>query len=318
MQKRIGLVIVIALAAAVVIGGVFVYRNTLKSHQVAGRAQIHSVLVEHLDDFHRNIRTLSASATGSEAQEELRKMKEYAGFARDKIHSLDVKTSSLNGFEVVPLREAIAKVDKYLAGYEDLANLSISQESLKAKAEAALESLEEFRRASNLFGSPDKGDIAEAISRGTKLAKNLSKGPQLKRPTVIVASPYWSNPVYAGYHEAIQGIVASYSAGRKTLSRVLTHYDAGVFSDRDITDWQRELNRRRELLRQLDNIAGMMPPGSIYERHHTLLRSMLESAIEAMERFANSQNVATRKYLSAVSRSNTAIMNQLKRFYGIR
>ena len=112
--------------------------------------------------------------------------------------------------------------------------------------------------------------------------------------------------------------MAEYSNGRKNLSRVLSHYDQGILNSNDRNQWNIELNKRRELLNRINSLSGQIPPYSIYKEHHSLLQQMLSNAIDAMENFANNENSSNRSYISSVSSKNSAIMNRLKRFYGVR
>ena len=317
-----------------IIGGViiliaigFIITNlTIKQNQKEKQIYIYKNLITQIDSFHTEIKTLSPSVSEKDQlQEELRKMKTYAQGTKDKVKYLSMEASNANS---LALNESIEKTNKYLSGFEQLANLSITQDALKAKSDSMLKTLENFRLTAQVYGSPDEGDTTEAIDRAFKLSNSFDKArksirlagdtPKINNDRVIVVGNYWTNPEYSDYRQQIFQIVAEYSNGRKSLSRVLLHYDKGILNDNDRSQWSTELNKRRDLLNRINSLSDQIPPYSIYKEHHNLLQQMLSYAIEAMENFANNENSSNRRYLSYISSKNTTIMNRLKRFYGIR
>lgn len=323
--KKSALIIVGCAIVFIAIG--FIATNqVIKQKQTTKQINIYKNLITIIDTFHTEIKTLSPSVTGkTQLQEELRKMKIFAQGSREKIRHLAVEGNSAGS---LPLIEMIEKTDKYISEFEQLANLSTTSETLKARSETMLLALKEFKSNTETFGSPDKGDTTETIDRATKLSRKfdssrksvgLSSG-SIKSPSerVIVVGNYWSNPEYSDYRQQIFQIVAEYSSGRTNLTRVLSHYDKQMFSDIDRAQWNIELNKRRVLLSRINSLSSQIPPYSIYKEHHSLLKQMLENAIGAMENFANNENSSNRIYLSQISSRNSAIMNRLKRFYGIR
>ncbi|KKP88342.1 MAG: hypothetical protein UR93_C0016G0007 [Berkelbacteria bacterium GW2011_GWA2_35_9] len=306
--------------------GFFSTNLVIKQNQKEKQIYIYKNLITLIDSFHTEIKTLSPSVNGKDQlQEELRKMKTYAQGTKDRVKYLSMEASNVNS---LALNESIEKTDKYLSGFEQLANLSITRDALSAKSDSMLKMLEHFRLTAQVYGSPDEGDTTEAIDRAFKLSTNFDKArksihlaensPKISNDRVIVVGNYWTNPEYSDYRQQIFQIVAEYSNGRKNLSRVLSHYDKGILNDNDRSQWSTELNKRRNLLNRINSLSDQIPPYSIYKDHHNLLQQMLSNAVEAMENFANNENSSTRRYLSFVSSKNTAIMNRLKRFYGIR
>ncbi len=296
-------------------------------------AAVFTDLINTIEDFHGQLRTLTPSATGkANLQEEMRKLKEMAQTCQKKIDRLAQSSYTLTDENGQQLIEVIKKVDKYIEGFSSIANLSITVEALRAKADEMLKRTDEFRVASGLSGSPDSGDTTEIIDRIDKLVENFESARQAPTTSMIASSGshgsgssssnssggggrYWSDPAYHPYRNAIRSAVGRYSDDRSTLAEVLRRYDNGNFNSNDLNRWNQQLNLRYGLISELQGMA--LPPGSIYQQHHNELINMLSSACASMEAFSNNPNSSTRANISNISTENTRVMNRLKSFYGI-
>lgn len=287
---------------------------------------IYADLARLLDEFHEKMRDLTISSPNKDLlTEQASKAHRIAEDTSEKITELKARALIVKG-NTLALQNAVEKSAKYVRSYPDYIHRSISKERLIERAEVMLEHLDACRTLLNQAGSIDKSDTGTAIDRLTLLVENLKKANKgltsgltsAGKTVIVISSPYWTNPTYSDYQENIRQIVASYSSGRSVLARVLFHYDRGIISGQDRSDWAIELGRRRSLLGQLNNLKGEIPSGSIYREHHQLLQSMLIAAVGGMEQFASHESSSSRYDLSAISRHNSTIMNRLKAFYGIR
>lgn len=324
-NSKIWVVVAIAFVVMVLLAGA-VFTTMSAGKQKQAQNGLYLQLVSAVEDFHGSIRELSPSVEGKKAlQNQVSTMKDTAETARNKIHELDVTAVSLSG-STNAFRAAVDKTDKYLVGFTLLANQRIQKESLQIKAKAMVDAMKVVAQAVESTKTLDEGDINEAIDRGISItvanAKASKPAPVTTTTVVVTGTPYyrqyWSNPSYGGYYREIQRIVAQYSAGRSALNSCLTHYDNNTFSSYDRSVWSREVDRRQQLLNDLNAIYGEIPQGSVYDSHHRMLLGMISSALSAMRSFANSPNSYNRSELSRVSANNTRTMLTLKRFYGIR
>lgn len=119
-------------------------------------------------------------------------------------------------------------------------------------------------------------------------------------------------------HRSLGAIVAEYSIGRRQLEQVLSHYDNGALTDTDRAKWQAELNRRRQLLAELEKLSANLPAGAQERRRCDQLKQILTSAISIMEQFAANESSANRAKLSSVSRRNSQTLRSLKKYYRVR
>lgn len=320
MKKSVvNLVVAIIVISIFSLVGVFCYVNYNYKKQIEAQVLIYADLAKIINEFHEKINDLTVSSTNKDVlTNQASKICRIAEDESKKVIDLKYRILTMKG-NTIALLDAAEKSQKYISSFPDYIHGSVAKDHLIDRAGVMLDYLEACRAFLNQPGTVDEADTGAAIDRVVLLIDNLKKANKvttIKR--VYSPSAYWSNPSYAYYQEQIRQIVASYSAGRRLLSEVLSHYDRGVITNRDWSRWVAELERRKGLLRQLDNIEPSIPPGSIYREHHQLLRSMLIEAIGAMEQFATNENASSRRYLSIISSKNTNIMNRLKAFYGLR
>uniref|UniRef100_A0A7V3JAS8 Uncharacterized protein n=1 Tax=candidate division CPR3 bacterium TaxID=2268181 RepID=A0A7V3JAS8_UNCC3 len=317
-------VIAVAIVVILAVGaGCWFYITNKHQREIEAQGLIYDDLVKEIDNLHKDFGNLLISSSSKDIlTREASKVCQIAEDTRDEITKLKSRVQVIGA--TLALQDAVEKSDKYIGGFPDFIHGRLTKDRLVERAEVMLECLDNSRISLNKISSIDKSDTGAAIDRVVLLVNNLKRANKpsaaqlTEQPVYVVSSPYWANPLYAGYRENIRDIVASYSAGRRILSRVLANYDRGRLTDQDRADWLNELNRRRVLISELDAIERNIPPGSIYQEHHRLLTNMLKDATEAMERFAAYESPSSRRYLSAISNRNTALMNRLKNFYGIR
>lgn len=290
--------------------------NRQKTEQ---QAAITQALVAIVNDFHTEIGEILPTGDRAQSMEKLNTVKAKAATAREGLNDLKARAYVL-GDEAWLLHDALKRSDNYLKRFEGLVEKSASAKNMTDAAEEMTQCLSRLSTTVHAADCPGKSDTGTAIERCQKIAANYF-APIVTKPTQMIeaSSRYWSNPSYTGYHQAIRSIVAEYVAGRRVLSTVLTHYDRGTLTYDDRRSWSREIERRQLLLERLDSIYRTIPPGSVYDDHHGVLRGMLQDALAAMEAFAQNESYNTRRQLSRVSEINTRIMNtRLKPFYGIR
>lgn len=305
----------------------FITQALTRQKAAEQQAKVYSDLVGLIDGFHGKVRTLKASdLSRGRYEDELHNLKIAAENSAERLKYLAHATKGITNANTLLLDEAIEKADKYLLSFSKIANLETESETIKARSNDMLVCLERFRSNANLYGSPSSGDTTEAIGRVAALVRNYDKSCRTSKKAEKInleeggagPDPIWSSPQYVDYHSQIASIVAAYAFGRRRLAAVLRDYDSGRFSDSDRSAWNEERENRNQLLTRINSLQGSMPPGTIYAEHHRLLQQMLVDAINAMTTFGNSTTQQNRQALSAVSQRNNAIMNRLKRFYGIR
>ena len=287
------------------------------------QARLYADLARTIEDLHSDIKVLNASVGYDGLQDQLRQAKENAKSASEKLRRIESEAQKLTDTNSLALQEAMEKADKYFIGIQTYTNLAIDTPTLNAKADSMLKEIDKFRRQANVYGSPDEGDTKEVIGKLDKIATNFKQGKQAKKVAIATVptnyASYWANPIYTDYHTAIRNIVARYASGRKVLATVLGHYDKNCYSGNDQRNWSGQLEFRRELLAELDNLEPQIPTvGSIYRQHHDLLHSMISNACISMENFQNISSSVNRREISIVSNTNNRIMARLKAFYGIR
>jgi len=297
--------------------------NYVKQIQIRqNQARLYADLVRTIEDIHSDIKVLNASVGYDGLQDQLRQAKEKAKSASEKLRRIESEAQKMSDKNSLVLQEAIEKTDKYFIGIQTYTNLAIDTPTLNAKADSMLKEIEKFRQEANVYSSPDEGDTKEVICKLDKIATNFKQGKPKKVAIVTIPAgytSYWNNPIYTDYHTAIRNIVARYASGRRTLATVLGHYDKNQYTAIDSRNWSEQLNFRRNLLVELNNLESQIPSvSSIYHEHHNLLYSMISNACQSMENFQNNSSNANRREISAVSNTNNRIMARLKAFYGIR
>ena len=296
------------------------YQKQMQIRQ--NQARLYAELARTIEDLHSDIKVLNASVGYDGLQDQLRQAKEKAKSASEKLRRIESEAQKMSDTKSLVLQEAIEKADKYFIGIQTYTNLAIDTPTLNAKADSMLREIEKFRQEANVYGSPDEGDTKEVIGKLDKIATNFKQGKSKKVAIATIPAgyvSYWSNPIYTDYYSAIRSIVDRYSSGRRTLATVLGHYDKNQYTAIDSRNWSEQLNFRRNLLVELNNLESQIPPaGSIYRQHHDLLYSMISNACQSMDNFQNNSSSVNRREISVVSNTNNRIMARLKAFYGIR
>jgi len=144
MSKGVVSVIATFLLIAV-LGGAWYHQNQKKAEDakaLENLKDVYGAMLETLDEFHRDLKGVSASAAGKSGQmEELRKMKNYAAQARDRLSKLSAQAHETQTAKTPLLEQGIEKTDKYLSSFEDLSNLSVTKETLTARSETMLQNV---------------------------------------------------------------------------------------------------------------------------------------------------------------------------------
>lgn len=315
-------IVIAAFIVFLCISGFAAYINT--AGKIRQQSQIANRLVEVINDFHDDIAQIPASSTDKEAlSEKLQTVKTVCEQSRKKVSNLSSQAIAL-GPSAYQLQNALAKSENYFIRYGELAAQKIDAKVATASAEEMISNLGSIKDTARIVDCPDSSDTTDALNVCCKLVSNFQKA---SHPIAVSGSGraapdsnnrYWSNPSYGNYHNAIRDVVAEYNRGRAILNRVLDHYDRGILTTSDRTNWGNELVRRRYLIERLQRIYGNIPPGSIYEEHHYKLRQMLVDAVEVMEDFQEHESSYNRSRITSVSRRNSSILSTIKHFYGIR
>lgn len=339
MKKSTLYIIATAMVALLVVIGVYVTRT----HQLKQRTALVSLYGEirrTLGDFHADVMALTPSAGEAAGLEnEMHRLKGAATRRLEQMKEVQGKVTKLPSTPVNDcLVEATEKSAKYLEGCASWANLETDGATMRARSGVMNDTLEAFRAKAGLTGSTDKGDTAGEISRIGSIASKLETAHQQAEVAATAAAAaaasaaakkaseandadseeeYWRNNEFTGYRRQTRSIVQRYADGRRILGAVLEHFDSGVYSDGDRANLVNQYSLRQGLLQEIDRLSGTLPPGSVYGIHHAELRQMLTDACDAMGQFANCPNGTTRSNLSAVSSRNGALLNRLKRFYGV-
>lgn len=315
----------VVVAIVVLLLAFFVCRYYLANKDRTENKEVFLAAILSVEKFHNDLKDIRLGLKSKDAQEiELGMMKRKSDDAKEALQDLKVKSYSRQGQLANAVNEVIEKSERYIVGFSDYASQKISKEALIDKGEDMIASISTAKILLGVPGSPGSGDVTDAIDRSTKLV-----GMYQKTTTAVLAkadpglaitegSDYWADSEYSDYRNRIIGIIADYNQGRKMLGRVMNNYDQGMLTNQDRASWSDELNRRRSLLRELDDVWYSIPKGTVYASHHRLVSQMLRNAISAMENFQNCENSYSRDKLHRISDENNAIMAKLRAFYGIR
>lgn len=321
MKQSIKILIFVVVLVVVFSAG-YLYIQEKQSKEAV--SLIFNSLVSIVNNFHKDIGELSPTQPDrSSAQKELSKMKKIAEEANDSLQDLLERTYAINTNDSFKVRKTIESTQDYLSSFSKMAGQTILPESLKIASEELNQQFSLCQKDLGYVDCPKRQKVFDATARAILLVKNFKNRKNPIPETVIVTqslpvNTYWANERYSDYRDKLVSIITRYSQGRSILSRVLSHYDAGNFGDRDRLDWITELQKRKGFLVELSTLQSSIPPGSIYMEHHNMLRIMLESAIPILERFEENPCSRTREAVHLMSSDNTRIMNKLKAFYGVR
>ncbi|TSC92464.1 MAG: hypothetical protein CEN91_438 [Candidatus Berkelbacteria bacterium Licking1014_85] len=232
------------------------------------------------------------------------------------------------------LKDVISKTQEYFSAFVKLVGQNYQIKDVEVKRDSLIELMKRFSAKQPYYLTAfDKSNLVDGEAKVFALAKKVAKMQAENRkpkslfanssnqPQIVFvgnAGQYWSNPNYRDYYTEMREIVANYVSGRRNLSVVLSHYDSGRISENDRAAWQNELNRRRNLLTQIQSLEAQCPQGSIYRDHQQELKDMIGSAIDGMETFANNECSTTRRNFSLISQRNTIRLKRIKAFYGVR
>lgn len=283
-------------------------------------------VISLVDDFQKSVIKIDyKNKTKEEIDGKLKELKEIAQDSLQGLDRLDGKIQDSGDVYALPVKESIMKSRKYIENFVTLVEKgNIIKADHISMGNVMCNQISSATLALRIVGSPDQGDVSQTLSTAygmVEAAEKRNKIASIKNAVHIqpVSNSYWSNPDYRPYYDEIRSIIADYSDGRKILNRVITDYDRGMLSQRDVEDWSKELQRRRALIERLDSVRLQIPSDTIYKEHHTVLYNMISDAISVMEDFGNCQNSGTRGALGRLSKRNSEIMDRtLKPFYGIR
>ena len=311
------LVVAIATTATYV-----VYSNKQK----ATLEGVYKNLVVVIDDFNSKIAGLSPSRSGKEALEaELAKMKDIAIDSDSQLNGLYAEAYSIKTQESMQLQQAINLTRAYFKSFSSISNQKITADDLKAGSNDLVNQLKICKDELDCIDIPASQDMNISNGRASQLVLNFNKSLKQETPQVVrvIASDYpsngyWVDTRYNNYRERILSIVARYSEGRKILGHVMDDIDRGRSDSNDVAAWKNELDKRCQLLNELDDLKSSIPPGSIYAEHHQMLTDMLKTAIPILQNYGQSQTIENRQAVHNMSADNTRTMNQLKAFYGVK
>jgi len=309
---------IMGLAVVILIGicSIFFMSRNKQLQEEENLKKIWSEATHELDEFQSKIMGLrTSSTTKAELQQELANLKRYAQDSSRKINELKTR-SSMNKNENAPqVTETLRKIQKYTDGYAAMANLSINEKEMQAKASTMLNATDYLNEHAHFLGAPDSGDTTQALALVSKITKKFNQSNSIATLKPLAATEK-INPEYNEYYAAIQELIRNYQKGRDTLAYVLKHYDSGNLSTSDIQKWRQELVRRQALLASLIALDHLAPAGNA-NHYHQLFKQVLADAIDVMKDFGDSQNYSTRQTITIVSDRNTKLLRKIKYYFGV-
>lgn len=329
-----GLVMTAILAIVVLGGGSYglIRRNQKATAERLAREtekKVFDEINDLIDDFHGEMIALRATGDTAFLTQRNSEVKAEAQKALKKLEPARFEADRIYGENATGFHDIAEATNKYLEGYVKVAEGTVDVEVLKQKGIDLTKHLDDLGTTAGLKGSPETGDVLEAVGRVGKIKVNLQEAQKkpvfnpAARPQVVVVNGggsgggNWSNPEYRGYQEDIRDIVDAYGRTRTACSTPIEHFKEGRYSNSDRAALRTQINARQALLERLADLDGDVPPGGIYREQHNALSAMISKACDALEHFEANETEDARRYVSQVSDQNTEVMNGLKRFYDI-